>query len=154
MLCMGPLHYVNMGFYTRQVEAYMERFSRVSIHLFDEFRADTKGEMRRLFEFLGVDPDVELGESEDYNVSGMPKNRLLQRLLFHPTPAKLYLKSLLVKSVFTEEQVVNVIERLRRRNLKKVQMQPATRRRLLDLYRPDIESLQDLIGRDLSHWLE
>ena len=33
-------------------------------------------------------------------------------------------------------------------------MREETRRRLQTLYRPDIEQLQELIDRDLSHWLD
>jgi hypothetical protein len=40
------------------------------------------------------------------------------------------------------------------RNLARPPLDPGTRARLLELYRPDILALQDLLGRDLSGWLK
>ena len=40
------------------------------------------------------------------------------------------------------------------KNLKRVPMKPETRRRLVETYREDVLRSQELIGRDLAHWLE
>ena len=43
---------------------------------------------------------------------------------------------------------------LKHKNLDKPELLPATRKELTELYRPDIQQLETLIGRDLSHWLK
>jgi hypothetical protein len=41
-----------------------------------------------------------------------------------------------------------------RRNLARDTMSPATKAWLTNALKDDISQLQDMIGRDLSHWLE
>jgi len=127
--------------------------------------------IKDLYNFLGVDisfiPDV----SFKYNVSGIPKKNFKSRVLSYSlTKSKnFYLLVAQIKALkgSTEminrtsanqsglrEKLVQYTEALKEKNMEKPEMKPETREYLKDLYREDILKLQDLIGRDLSSWLE
>lgn len=147
-------HYVNMGFYSSAVSAFLRGFSEVKIVLFDDLVSDAPGVMGGLFDWLGVDESFQPDFSARYNSSGVPKNSTLHWLLFAPHDWKLKVKDMMLKTGIPEEPLVRLIDSLRRKNLQKKQMSPDIRARLLELYRPDICTLQELIGRDLSGWLK
>jgi hypothetical protein len=45
-------------------------------------------------------------------------------------------------------------DHLRQRNLIKPPLSPQIRRQLIEVYREDIIKLQDMLQRDISHWLK
>jgi hypothetical protein len=58
-----------------------------------------------------------------------------------------------VKRPIPERMWRKMITFFMNRNLKKPEVDPAVRSELLDGFREDILKCQELIGRDLSHWL-
>ena len=46
-----------------------------------------------------------------------------------------------------------VKDKLLRYNLKKTEMNPETRKQLIELYKNDIIKLQSLVNKDLSDWM-
>ena len=144
-------HYQARGFYHSQLRRYYDRFPRdqIRVYLYEDFQADPAGLCRTIFRFLGVDDSVRLEVSLRHNMSGLPRHRGLHKLLTQPHPLKRLLKPLVPDGL--RERLVT---RLRNRNLVRPPLSPDVRRQLLHEYRPDILRLQELIGRDLSHWLD
>ncbi len=144
--------YKDVGFYHDQVKAYMENFSKVKVYIYDDLKRDTTELIKDMYNFLEVDPsfipDVEIR----YNVSGVPKNIFFHRFLTEPNPVKSLAKPFL-RILFSDRRIAVMVENLKIRNLSKPEMNPETREHLKGLYRDDIVKLQDLIDRDLSHWL-
>ena len=142
--------YIGVGRYCAQIRAYLEAFGpdRIKIILFDDLKRDTAGVCRESFAFLGVDPGFAPDTTKVYNVSGRPKNEGFIRFLLSDNPVKSAFKAVVSRQ--SRRKVKNIIGR---KALQKVEMAPATRKDLLDLYRGEILELQDLIGRDLQHWL-
>lgn len=144
-------HYRSVGFYAGQVERFLELFSwdQVRFYLYDDLLKDPGNLLMDLYRFLEVDPDFKADTSLRPNATGVPRNQLLGRLLLRPnllrSAAKLFIPRRLG---------YNLNQRLNRQLLKKPSMSVEIRRKLLDGYRSDILALQDLIGRDLSGWLE
>ena len=89
-------------------------------------------------------PDI----STRHNVSGRARSIGLQRFLTRRRPLKEALKK-----VIPEQWGHRAISWVQSRNLVRGRLNPETRRRLIEDYSDDIEQLQALIGRDLSHWL-
>ena len=144
--------YTREGFYYRNLKRYFELFERdkIRLYLYEELRADPLGLMRDAFRFLGVDeafvPDISLR----HNVSGIPKSALLVSLITRRNPLKTLLKPLLPEGLRRRISVG-----VQNRNLTPAPpLSPEDRARLIELYREDILRLQDLLGRDLSSWLE
>lgn len=146
-------YFVDVGFYYNQVKAYLDNFDQLKIYLYDDLKKDTLSLVKDMYGFLGVDilftPDVSIR----YNVSGIPKNKFLHKFLKEPSILKSIVKPV-IKTLIHQKERRKIIEKIRMRNLQKPQIKPETREYLKDLYRQDILTLQDLIKRDLSRWLE
>ena len=143
-------HFVQIGFYNRLLKKYVGRFDRenILILLFDEIQQNLQGSLRILFHFLNVDeyflPDIQ----KAHNIGGVPRNAALNLVLSNRT-LKRVAKPLLNKGLLDRIRDVHA------RNLEKPPELPAElRRRLIELYRDDIEKLQELTERDLSSWLQ
>lgn len=131
----------------------MGAFSEVKVILFDDLVDRPSDVMSDLYQWLGADDSFRPDFSARYNSSGVPKHPWIHWLFFAPHAWKLKLKDALLKTGVSEESFVRLIDSLRRRNLQKGAMPTDVRERLMDLYRPEIRLLQDLIGRDLSGWM-
>ena len=125
----------------------------MAFFLYDDLVTDPATLVRTLFEFLEVDPEFCPEIDARYNSSNLPKGKLL-RGLFRPSRLKSAIKTTLPN--WALRPVYSVAERVRGRSeLEDVPpIREETRRTLLDGYRDDILRLQDLIGHDLSQWLE
>ena len=146
----GPLwYYRDKGYYYAQVERYLDVFGRdrVGVWLHEDLRNEARGTLAEVFRFLQVDEDFVPDASVEHNPSGVPKIGGLYKgvraftarnpvLVERVMPARLrgYVKSRL----FT----------------KPPPFPPELRRDLTRGYSQDVLKLQDLIGRDLSAWLD
>jgi hypothetical protein len=146
-----PWHYKKLGFYHEQLQRYYSLFDReqIRVYLYEDFQANNIATMQDMFGFLGVDntfvPDVSL----QYNYSGVPKNKLLQYVLTGPNPIQTVLKPLMPTKLRRR-----LVSKIKRRNLTKPTLSPEVRKRLTAIYREETLKLQDLLQRDLSHWLQ
>ncbi len=133
-----PYAYKSKGFYARQLRRYHALFPKEQLHvcLFDDLMADPKSLLRGVFAFLGVDPLFEPDLSRKYNVGGDAeevfeyRGGIADRIRTALSPA-----------------------RRDRDPAKKPHFPAELRAELAELYRPEIEDLQELIGRDLGAWL-
>lgn len=143
-------NYLDVGLYSEQVEAYQNRFKNVKVYLFDDLISDTKCLLHDLLDFLEVDSTyLPSNLTEKYNISGIPKSRLLHLFLHRQNIFKTFLKYLVPASLRHY-----AITRLNSKNLTKVKMREQDRNYLRAFYADDIKKLGGLISRDLSHWLE
>jgi hypothetical protein len=144
-------HYRQVGFYAAQVERFLNLFApeQVRFYLYDDLLADPVRFMRETYEFLDLDTSFVADTSLRPNRTGLPKSRLLGRLLLRPNPLKATVKLLTPKQFR-----YNLGQRLNQRLLEKPTLSNETREKLLSGYKDDISSLQDLLGLDLSAWFE
>lgn len=145
-------HYTQLGFYHRQLKPYYEAFGaeNMFVCLYDDLKRDPEKLLEDLFSFLGVDETFKPDTEKRHNVSGShPRNDHVHNLMKTPHPFKTALRSVLPERVYQK-----AAEAVLRWNQAKPTLSPRVRRELTQLYRDDILLLQDLIGRDLSHWLE
>lgn len=142
--------YKERGFYGKQLQRYFSIFKpeQIKIYLYEDLAADSKAIFHDITRFLEVDATF----TPDFtrkNVSGIPKNTLLQNLLTKKNPIKSVFKPLLPKPLRQ-----SVLQSLAKQNLgAKPILSQETRQKLIAIYREDILKLQDLIERDLSQWL-
>ncbi len=146
--------YKDLGFYYKQIKAYKKHFDEVRVYLYDDLKSDTITLMQDMYEFLEADSSFVPDVSVKYNVTGVPKNMFFYKFLTKPNIFKSMIKPI-VKAILPEEKRVKLVGDLRAKNLNliKPQMEPETREYLKKIYREDILKLQNLINRDLSHWL-
>ncbi len=131
--------------------AHLERFfalfprERIAIILLEDLEAEPLRTVRSLFGFLGVDPGFAPDVAKVANPGGEPRSKALHGLLSN--------RRLVAASRVLPEALVAPFKALRSRNLAKRALPEADRRAAADFFREDILRTQDLIGRDLSHWL-
>jgi Sulfotransferase domain len=134
------------GLYADHLTRYLELFDRrqMLILLYDDLQANVFAFLRRIYEFLEVDPSFVSG------IEGLRRNSAhgrgylgRSRFIWHAARAA------------AKVGFVGLGERLRQANSRDwPAMSAETRRRLVELYRPSNERLSRLIDRDLSHWNE
>jgi hypothetical protein len=145
-------HYFSRGLYHRQVERYVNVFSRsqIRIYLYDDLVANAPGLMQDIFRFLDVDETFVPDVSVRYNLGGLPRSKALKGLL-----ARLHPVTSIFKPLLSEELRQRLKKAIKRWNLREAPpLSEEVRTRLRGLYREDILRLQDLIQRDLSKWLD
>ena len=143
-------HYRQVGFYAAQLQRYYDRFSQeqIMVCLFDDLQADPVGLLQKMFAFIGVDAAFIPDTAVRHNIGGQPKNRALYRLMTRANPLKTAVKAILPQKIRWRLR-----DGLHGLNVVTPPFPPALRQRLNADYQADIGQLQDLIGRDLSHWL-
>ena len=148
------LFYRDVARYADRVNHYFETFGRenVRVIIYDDFRADTARVFRETCDWLGVATDGQ-PDFRVVNASKRNRSRLLRYWLDNP-PAPL---RRLVSPFLSKEARHNVLHSLRRLNTQHAPRPPLPdelRRALQREFRPDVERLGELLGRDLTHWNE
>jgi hypothetical protein len=143
-------HWMTIGRYHEMLARYYDAFPRERIHVFvfDDLKRDTLGVVRELYGFVGVDPEFRPNLETPHNVGGMPASRGLERLLTSHR-----LQSLLEPVI--PRGLADRVRRIRTRNLRRApELSPDLRAELIERFRDDIGRTSELIGRDLTAWLE
>jgi len=150
---------VNEGFYYRQLKPYFDNFKRenIKVFLYEDFIGKTDEVVKEAFSFLGVDPNVKVGTDVVYNKSGKVKNKSVDALVGQDSAPIVFIKKVfpgLHKKLKSNVAVNRWLNGIRNKNLEKPGMDPKLKQRIVDdIYREDIEQLQDLLQKDLKHWL-
>jgi len=140
----GAPSYVAAGRYAAALERYMSVFGdHLHVLFFEELVGDPRGEMRKIFHFLEVDPDF-----ADYlmltrrNASVAPRNTVLSIVLAHET----------VQAVGRKLVPPRVQPRLKSLAWRSgvPEMEPATREFLEKLYEDERPRLEAMLGRSLT----
>ena len=135
------------GKYIEQIEALLEFYPRENLHLvlYDDLKANDRKYLRDMLQFIGVDDSFESPQiGQQRNASMFPRLRkVLHRLGLRP------LVTALSKS--------SIGDMVRKRNKKKrkpssATLCPATRRELVEYFKPYNDRLAELLGRNLDHW--
>ncbi len=143
--------YLGHSRYYKQVQRYIDHFGRdkVMVCLFDQLVANPLGLMGSTYRFLGVDDAFQPDISTVHNPGGLPKRRWLQQFVTSGSLVKRVIKPIVPNAVWEA-----IRRRLVRINVTKGELAPATRQQLNQLLKDDILALQELVGLDLSRWLE
>lgn len=147
-------HYLSLGFYYQSVKHYLENFPHSRVYLLEDLKERPPETLREIFQFIGVDGGFKPDYETTYNTSGTPRSRLLQKLLFRDMGTRGAPVQRLMRPLMGRNRADRLFHTMRNYNLKRVPMKRETRQKLADIYREDVLQLQELIGRDLSHWLD
>jgi hypothetical protein len=148
-------HHQSLGFYALQLRRYHQLFSpgQIRVYIYDKFVVDPVRVVQDICRFLEIDerftPDVRVR----HNVSGTPRSRFLHTLLAHPSPLKDAFKPFLPTPVRRRLRLARSVIMERNIIAEGPRMSEETRRSLTRVFRDDILELQELIGEDLSGWL-
>ena len=111
------------------------------MYLYEDWCQSPASLLQDLFQFLEVDSSLQPSLRRS-NVTQIPRNRRFHRLVHNP-------------KVTQHRALASALGRIDRQfnQATPPPLDPEMRRALTEEYRADITRLQDLIGRDLSHWL-
>jgi hypothetical protein len=144
-------HYRRIGRYDECVDRYLGNFPReqLLLLLYDDLVADPVAVTQRIFRFLGVDDTFRPDVATRANVGGLPAVPSLYRFLSWRHPLKESFKRFIPERLRRPPVVL-----LRRLLLRPPPpLPPQVGRELTREYRASVLRLQELLGRDLSHWL-
>lgn len=161
--CFGPagLQYRALGKYTAYVRRYQEVFGRdgVKCILFDDFKKDPEKTYRETLAFLGLEAD-RLPEFKVLNEQHRWRSPRLGRAMMAMFGVACTLCSYLPTRILRRAVVATVAIAFFlsiKPNLAKARrpaIAPEVQDALRQEFREDVEQLADLIGRDLSSWLQ
>lgn len=135
-------HYTRMSRYADAVEAFLEAFGpdRVGVWSHDELSEDYPETLRQVLRFVGTEPHAgELDRVPVVNVSGTPRSRLVHGAIAAARGNET------VRRVGQRVTTFRVREALRRRLVKKHQVDPVVRRELEPLFADDLARLGALL---------
>ena len=142
-----------IGLYYRHVKKFLDVFGRdhLKIVWYEDFCSEPLCAVDDVFGFIGVDPTFKPDLSMIHNKTGLPVNRFANHIDSFLRPSHHVIKSAL-------RRVPQKMKEKARRIIDssfydKPAMDPALRSRLVDFYRDDINKLERLVEKDLSHWL-
>ena len=143
--------YRTVGLYADQVERYLDLFGpeHVRIYLHEDFERDALGLVQDVFRLLDVDPTFAPDISVRYNASGVPRRRRLFELTTTDNPVRRAAR-VMVPQRHRERIRVAALNK----SMERPPIPPEVRRQLVESFRPDVLRLQELLGRDLSAWLQ
>jgi hypothetical protein len=124
----------------------------VKVIFFDDFKNEFETSMTELCEFIGVDENFTFHQKRYVNSSSLPRFAALGRMV--TVESKLKFKLL---NYFPEEVKLSLKEHFNNWNTSKnfpTPIKQSTRNYLIDFFSDDINNLQSLLKKDLTHWLK
>lgn len=143
-------NYLSRFSYYEQLSEYYSVFpgEQIRVYLFEDLMTEAPELFRDLFQFIDVTPDFIPDTSVQLNRSGVIRNPVLRWLWHLSSPVRARTRPFLPDRL--RRRAYNIVVR----EIEKPPYDPALRRQVAELYRDDIVRLQELIGRDLTAWLD
>lgn len=142
----GKVGYFSRGVYMRYIRKYLEYFPRENLLIlpFEEMLTAPETFYRRIFDFLGVDPDFQSDDfDEAFNPTEIWKNLSYQILIRRPRYQK-YIPAKLRRLFYWGKKM----------RFTAPPIDDASRKKLEDFYRPWNDELRDFLDEDLTSWSE
>ena len=139
--------YLNYGMYSEQVKAFKENFDDCKVFLFEDLK-DYSKLTKDLFDFIEVE-NHSVQKDIKANPSGVPRSKRIVRLLrknsFLKALYRMFPERMQNKMLTTRDNIMSSF-------LKKTKLDIGLREKIKPHFASDIEKLELLIKRDLSHW--
>jgi hypothetical protein len=141
--------YLMIGKYYEQLKRYYSLFPKeqIKIFLFDDYLKNPESIVKEMFEFLGVDSQININTSEKANEGGVPKLKKINYFL-NQSGIISWAKNNLPRS--WRATFKNLMYKTDKSSIPK--MTTEQRQFLINYYESDILQLEKLIGRDLKSW--
>ena len=145
--------YRHWGMYGEQLARWLSVFDSAQMHVvvFDDFVADTPREFERLLEFLRVDQTYRPASFAPRRQRHQRRRGVLRAVV--DTPLARWTAHRLLPAVLGRTGSTHLVWRFRQSRLNlqersRVPIRPELRRQLEDEFRPDVERLSEILGRD------
>ncbi len=144
--------YLSFGLYFTHLTRFLERFPAHQLHieLFDDVIQDTPAALARIYTFLDVTSSFLPDTLNIYNAYQIPRSSRLRDWLAQDSFVKRVYQRIVPTRV--RQKATNSLHQMNSKD-KATVISPNLHHDLRDFFREDTLRLQDLIQRDLSHWL-
>ncbi|MDN3645900.1 sulfotransferase [Pontixanthobacter aestiaquae] len=148
------LLYSRVYAFEHNVSRYIEAFGRENVHiiLLDDLKDHPMQSLRDIYDWLGIDSSC--AENTDFQAKNGPKavrSRFILNLAYYP-PAWLGRFTKPLFSAATRRRIRGYLKKMSTTSSKNAPLDRETRQLLLNRHRSDIEWVERLLERDLSHW--
>jgi Sulfotransferase domain len=135
---------LEVGHYAGSVDRYLRAFpGTVHVLFLEDLERDLRREMRRIYDFLGVDAAAaDRAEAEVHNSRALPRNRLA-RSLHNSRRVRAAARAVAPRGFRIRAQQL-LLKRSPREP-----MDPAVEAQLTELFAPEVERLKEILGRDV-----
>lgn len=155
--------FIKYGFYSQYIEKYLKIFSKdkVLIMIYDDLKNNPELFIKKIYGFLGVDDNFKPDSLGEVINATAPKTSPEVRLFFsfrnkmikyfgawivkHPSLARILLK---IDAFFRD----TIIKKISQRKKSYKNMPEEIRKKLVGIYLPEIERLENLLSLDLNNW--
>lgn len=150
---------VREGFYGQYLQKYYDMFDKqnIKVFLYEDLKNDPHALLKELFGFLDIDPNFQVDTSIKFNPSGKIKNPVLDKFIGQNSILKSALGNAapaILNRLKESNAARKMLMKFRTSNLEKIPMSKDLREELINkIYGPEIKMTEQLITRDLSHWL-
>jgi hypothetical protein len=148
----GDPEMFSMGDYAANIEAFRRYFPEDQIHLiyFEDIVRDLEGCLAKTCAWLGIDDDFSFDLSDRSNETVYPTNPNLMPLVDRVVAS--------VYPPWSNEKKRTILNWRKRTffaaDAPKPRLDASDRSAVHELYRPSVERLQSMTGRNLSSWLQ
>ena len=148
---------VQEGFYAKHLQKFYDTFGsdKMKVILFEDLMKNTENCMDEIASFLSIDKFA-FETGTQFNKSGKIKSQSMNKLVGHDSVIIKSLKASIpgvYKKIKENKGLKKLVEKLRSKNIEKVKLAPALKEKITqEIYLQDIEKLEKLIDKDLSHW--
>ena len=148
--------YVQQGLYAQMLKRYLNYFSLdnfLFVFFEDEFLENRDLVIKRILEFIDVDTNVLLDINIRSNVASRERSKILKQILKKHGWWRMCLKNI-IPSLKIRQIIKNKIQRANNSKFTPPKLTKTQRKRIYDSYfRNDIQSLEEILSKDLSSWL-
>jgi len=147
-------HYKAASLYYEPIKAFKEAFPEVMVLLNEDLMQAPMATLNEVFRFLEVPTYDDVDTTLKHNISGMPRNNMLQDFFQQDHLVRKAVKPI-ARAIFpSKEKRERFFYWITQKNLKELTLQPETKSLLINEYRDDIIKTGQLINRDLSMYLK
>jgi hypothetical protein len=148
--------YLELGLYYQQVKDFKDNFNDVLILDFNELKINNNQTMEKILNFLEVDSDYKITQTNIHNKSGMPKNKSFHLLLLMIKNSYIF-KSIIkpILYLFLSDKLYSkLVGKVKELNIKKSIIDLEMREQLKQHYYQDVKKLQNLVEFDVMKWVK
>jgi hypothetical protein len=148
---LAGLFYRDVAKYSDQLQRYIETFGRekLKVIIFDELKRNTAEVYKDTCLFLGVDPAFNPLIRVINGNKGV-RSVTYRNIIFRPSMLRTVARRVIPDT--PRRKIIRALERVNLKYEERPPMNPELKRRLKEEFRPEVEKLSHLLGRDLTYW--
>jgi len=148
---LAGLFYRDVAKYSDQLQRYIETFGRekLKVIIFDELKRNTAEVYKDTCLFLGVDPTFNPLIRVINGNKGV-RSVTYRNIIFRPSVLRTVARRVIPDT--PRRKIIKVLERVNLKYEERPPMNPELKQRLKEEFRPEVEKLSHLLGRDLTYW--